>query len=101
MVNRVQYLRGDPPEAMSYTDFYEVEAAGDTYIVALSTALAIGAQHNERAAPDWLEFHDVFGARHRLPGRYRYRISESRRVTRAHLRELKKMVRKGTTHDLD
>ena len=93
MVNRLQYLMGEVPDPTSYTDFYEIEAIGDTYIVPLSTALAIGRQLERCAVTDWLEFRDVFGARHRLPAQYVYRITESTRATRATLREFRKATR--------
>lgn len=86
MINRVKHLLGEIPQATSYTDLYELEALGDTFVVAFSTALAIGRQFEHRSTPDWLEFHDVFGAQHRLPARCAYRISESKRATRANLR---------------
>jgi hypothetical protein len=70
MVNRLQHLLGEIPEATSYTDFYELEAQGRTFVIALSTALSI-----ERKGS--LEFQDVFGVRHRLPVRCAYRITES------------------------
>jgi hypothetical protein len=92
MVNRVQYLLGEIPEAASYTDYYELEALGDTYIVPLSTALAVERQLDQATTPDWLEFRDVFGARHRLPARCVYRISESTRTTRASLRAFRKAL---------
>ena len=93
MVNRLQYLMGEVPDPTSYTDFYEIEAIGDTYIVPLSTALAIERQLERCAVTDWLEFRDVFGARHRLPARCVYRITESTRATRATLREFRKATR--------
>ena len=99
MLNRLQYLRGEPPEATSYTDFYELEALGDTYVIALSTALAIERRLDQCATPEWLEFHDVFGARHRLPARCVYRISESTRVTRANVRAFRKAMREETSED--
>ena len=92
MVNRLQYLEDEIPEATSYTDYYELEAFGDTYVVALSTALAVERQLDQCAMPDWLEFQDVFGARHRLPARCVYRISESTRATRAKLRAFRKAM---------
>jgi hypothetical protein len=101
MVNRVQYLRGDIPEATSYTDYYELEALGDTYIVALSTALAVERKIDQVATPDWLEFRDVFGARHRIPARCVYRISESTRATRANLRAFRKARHEEEKQDED
>lgn len=103
MVNRLQYLLGDvpPPEPTSYTDYFEVEALGDTYIVPLSTALAIERQLERSAVTEWLEFRDVFGARHRLPVRCVYRITESTRETRAALREFRKAMREEDKEDED
>lgn len=93
MINRLQYLLGEFPEPTSYTDYYEVEALGDTYIVPLSTAHVIERELEKSAVTDWLEFRDVFGARHRLPARYVYRITESTRATRAALREFRRTMR--------
>lgn len=99
MVNRLQYLMGEVPEPTAYTDYYEVEALGDTYIVPLSTALAIERQLERCGTTEWLEFRDVFGARHRLPARYVYRITESTRATRAALREFRKVMREERKDD--
>lgn len=93
MINRLHYRRGQVPEPTAYTDYFEVEAIGDTYIVPLSTALAIERQLERCAVTDWLEFRDVFGALHRLPAQYVYRITESTRATRATLREFRKATR--------
>ena len=101
MINRLQHLFGAPPEAISYTDFYELEALGDTYVVALGTVLAIERQLDQGAVPDWLEFRDVFGARHRLPARCVYRITESTRNTRAALRSFRKAMREEAKEDED
>jgi hypothetical protein len=86
MVNRLQYLLGPTPEATSYTDYYLVETLSDTFVVPLSTALAIERQLDKASTPDWLEFRDVFGARHRVLALCVYRISECTRETRAALR---------------
>ena len=86
MINRLQSLPGIAREATSYNDFYELEALGDTYIVSLGTVLAVERQLDKGATPEWLEFRDVFGARHRLPARCVYRITESTRATRAAVR---------------
>jgi hypothetical protein len=97
MINRLQHLLGEPPEAISFTDFYELEALGDMYIVALGTVLAIERQLDQGAMPDWLEFRDIFGARHRLPARCVYRITESTRTTRAALRAFRKTMQDEAT----
>ena len=90
MTNRLKYLRGKIPHPTAYTDYFEVQALGDAYIVPLSTAQAIERQLETCSVTDWVEFRDVFGAHHRLAARYIYRITESTRTTRAALRELRK-----------
>ena len=101
MINRLQHLLGEPLEALSFTDFYELEALGDTYIVALGTVLAIQRQLDKGATPDCLEFRDVFGARHRLPARCVYRITESTRTTRAALRAFRKTMHEEVNENDD
>jgi len=101
MINRMKHLTGETPEATSYTDFYELEALGDTYIVTLSTALAVERQLDKCGMPDWLEFHDVFGARHRLPARCVYRITENTRAARASRRAFRKAMREEEKEDED
>lgn len=90
MIDRLHYLLDEIPEPTSYTDYYEVEALGETYIVPLSTAHVIERELEKSAVTEWLEFRDVFGARHRLPSRYVYGVTESSRATRAALREGRK-----------
>jgi len=86
MVNRLQNLPGAGEEATKYTDYYEVEALCDTYIVELATALVIERGLDMPGEPGWIEFRDVFGARHRLMANSIRRITESTRETRAALR---------------
>jgi len=95
MVNRLRYRRGEVPAPTSYTDYYEIEALGDTYIVPLSTALVVERQLEKCGLTEWLEFRDVFGARHRLPARCVYRVTEGTGATRAALREFRKSMREG------
>ena len=85
MTNRLQYLLGETPEAI-YTDYYEVDALGDTYIVSFTTALAIERALDKAATPDWVEFRDVFGQEHRVLALCIYRIRECSRATREFLR---------------
>jgi len=101
MVNRLQYLTGHVPEATSYTDYYLVETLSDTFVVPLSTALAIERALNKAGSPDWLEFHDVFGARHRVLAACVYRITECTRETRAALRAFKQARRQEEKQDED
>lgn len=101
MINRMQQFLGDAPEPAAYTDYYELEAVGDTYIVAMSTALAVEQRLDRCGTPVWLEFQDIFGARHRLPAAAVYRISESTRVTRAKLRAFRKAMHDEAREDGD
>jgi hypothetical protein len=101
VINRLQYLQGDVPEATSYTDYFVVETLHDTFIVPLSTALAIERALDEAATPDWLEFHDVFGARHRMLALCVYRISECTGETRAAVRAFRKARKEEEKPDDD
>ena len=85
MTHRLQYLQGQLPEAI-YTDYYEVEALGDTYIVSFATAFTIERALDEVATPDWIEFRDVFGKEHRVLALCIYRIRECSRMTREFVR---------------
>jgi hypothetical protein len=93
MAARLRYLLGQVPEPTSYTDYFEIEAVGETYIVPLSTALVVERELEQCGATAWLDFRDVFGARHRLPARCVYRLTESTRATRAALRQFRKARR--------
>ena len=101
VINRLQYLLGPAPEATAYNDYYEIEALGGTYIVPLSTALAIERALDKCGTPDWLEFRDVFGARHRMPSLCIWRITESTRATRAAIRAFDQARRKEEKDDED
>jgi hypothetical protein len=85
MVNRLKGLLGaqEGEERTSSTDYYEVGARCDTYIVELATALAIERQLDNPGEPGWVEFRDVFGARHRVMGCLICCITESTHESRA------------------
>ena len=85
MTHRLQYLMGTGPEAL-YTDYYEIETLGDTYVVSFTTAFAIDRALADAAAPDWLEFRDVFGKEQRVLALCVYRIRECSRATREFIR---------------
>ena len=85
MTNRLQYLLGQPPEAI-YTDYFEVDAIGDTYIVSLGTAFAIQRAVDEASITDHVEFRDVFGKEHRVLALCIHRIGECSGATREFLR---------------
>lgn len=98
MVNRIRHLVDEPRESAAYDEFYEIEGVCDTYIVPYYTALAIERQLDRVPHPMWVEFRDLFGARHRIPGHHVLRISEStpaiREAARAFERA-RKQERKG------
>jgi hypothetical protein len=101
MVNRLQHLWEETPEATQFTDYYEIHALGDIYIVALSTVLNVERQLDQVNTPGWIELTDVFGARHRLPARCIYRITESTREARAGLRAFERARRAEEKTDKD
>ena len=94
VINRLHYLQGEAPGATSYTDYYLVETLSGTFVVALATAFAIERALDRAATPDWLEFRDVFGARHRVLALCVYRITECTRETRAAMRAFEQARRK-------
>ena len=60
-----------------FTDYYEIEALGETYVVAFSVAAQIERVLERGSATDWLDFQDVRGNRHRIPARHVYRVKEA------------------------
>jgi hypothetical protein len=101
MLNRLKHLLGACEETTKFTDSYEVEALGDTYIVELATALAIERHLDKAGEAVWVEFRDAFGPRHRVLARYVYRLTESTRETRAALRAFWKARRNEDKEDED
>ena len=101
MVNRLKDLIAEGEEATKYTEYYEVDATGDTYIVELSTALAIERHLDQPDNQEWIEFRDVLGARHRTKARFISRITESTRETRAALRAFGRARRNEEKEDED
>ena len=85
MINRLQDLLDKTPEAI-FTDYYEVDALGDTYIVSYATAFVIERALDEVATPDWIVFRDVFGKEHRVLALCIYRIRECTHATRVFVR---------------
>lgn len=71
----------EPPEE-AQAEWYEVDAY-ETYIVTLETALYIERQLDRLPEPHWLEFRDVFGARHRIKAHSVGRFTESTPAVRA------------------
>ena len=44
-----------------FTDYYEIEALGDTYVVSFATAAHVERRLEECAVTDWIEFRDISG----------------------------------------
>ena len=70
-------------------EFYEVETLGETFIVSLATALYIERELDRVPEPGWIEFQDLFGARHRVLAWQVQRITETTPVTRAAWRKFR------------
>jgi hypothetical protein len=74
-----------PPEELpeaARTEWYELDAY-ETYIVTFETALYVERQLERLPEPRWIEFRDVFGARHRIKTSYVGRFAESTPASRA------------------
>jgi hypothetical protein len=67
----------------TFTDYFQVDVVGTRYIVPYSTARLIEIHLEAASINTWLEFRDVFGARHRIPARWVYGISELRQADRS------------------
>ena len=63
MVNRVRYLFD---EDIREYEYFEIETLMETYIVTRETALDVERALRHVPAPVWIEFHDLFGTRHRV-----------------------------------
>lgn len=101
MVNRLKHILEDHSGSNEYNEYYEVEALGDTYVVSLSTALYVERELDRCGEPMWLEFRDLFGARHRIPARCVYRITESTRSAREAKRAFERAQREEERADED
>ena len=74
MVNRVRYLFDE--DAGEY-EYFEVETLTQTYIVTQETALNVERALRHVPEPVWIEFHDLFGERHRVVAWQVQRIVEA------------------------
>lgn len=95
-----QYLQdaSGPPE---YSEYYLVEAYGETYAVSLETVLQIEHVLDRCGEPGWMEFRDLFGARHRMMAKHVYRISQSTVETRKAYRAFERARKKEERDDKD
>jgi hypothetical protein len=101
MGNRLKYLMEESSGPREYDQYYQVEAYGDTYIVSLETVLLIERALNRCGEPGWMEFRDLFGARHRMMVRHIYRISESTIEARTAFRAFERARKKEERADKD
>ena len=74
MVNRVRYLFDE--DVREY-DYFEIETLMQTYIVTQATALNVERALRHVPEPVWIEFHDLFGTRHRVVAWQVQRIVET------------------------
>lgn len=101
MGNRLRHFMEEPSGRPEYDEYYQVEAHGDSYIVSLETVLQIERALNRCGEPGWMEFRDLFGARHRMMVRHIYRISESTIEFRAAFRAFERARKKEERDDKD
>jgi hypothetical protein len=103
MVNRIKHLLGECEETTKtkLTDYQLVETLNDVYVVELATALDIERQLEKAVESSWLEFRDVFGARHRVLARFIYQITESTQEIRAAWRAFRKAREDEAKEDED
>jgi hypothetical protein len=71
----------EAPEA-TLAEWYEMDA-WETYIVTFETVLHVERQLERLPEPRWIEFRDVFGARHRIKATSVSRFEESTPAARA------------------
>ena len=57
-----------------YTDFYEVETFLGTFVVSMATARHIDRCLETYSDLEWVDFHDLSGAPHRIQTRHIVRI---------------------------
>jgi hypothetical protein len=79
MIKQQQIANKPPPLTARFTDYFEVETLRDHYVVSFATARHIERCLDAAGTRDWIEFVDVFGERHSLPGLYVLRITEAGR----------------------
>ena len=58
-----------------YTDFYQLETFLGTFVVSMSTARHIEHRLATCSDLEWIEFHDMSGAQHRIQARHISRIT--------------------------
>ena len=85
MIQRLKDLLAASPGAV-LDEFFELEARGYTYAVTFDTALHVKLAVEQFPQPEWVEFTDLFGAKHTVRSHDIYRISESTPKTRAAVR---------------
>ena len=85
MINRLDDLLQASPGAV-LDDWFELEAGAYTHVVTFDTALHVKLAVDQVPQPEWVEFTDLFGAKHCLRPQDVLRISESTPGTRARVR---------------
>ena len=58
-----------------YTDFYQVETFLGTFVVSMSTARYIERALTTYSDLEWIDFHDLSGAPHRVQAQHVVRIT--------------------------
>ena len=98
MVNRVRVLF---EEDVRENEYFEIETLMETFLVTQTTALNVERALDRVPAPVWIEFHDLFGERHRVISWHVQRIAETTPVTREAwrvFRQLRSMEKLDESH---
>jgi hypothetical protein len=82
-VNRLKHMVGGAPEPERPDDYWEIEFRHERFVVSRETAAEVQLKLSRRPQPRWVEFHDLYGARHWLVAAAVTRISESTVAQRA------------------
>jgi hypothetical protein len=85
MIQRLKDLLELSPGAV-LDDWFELEARMHTYVVTFDTALRVKGKLEHFPQPEWVEFTDLFGAKHSVRSQDFHRISESTPKTRVAVR---------------
>ena len=82
-------------------ELFEIETLAETFIVSRATAQAIERELDRVPEPGWIEFQDLFGARHRVLAWHVRRITETTPVTLAAWRKFQRNRQQEERADRD
>lgn len=74
-MQRLRYFAQERFKPWQYTDFYEVDTFLGSYVVSMATARHIERCLETYSDLEWVDFHDLSGAPHRIQVRHIVRIT--------------------------